>query len=125
MNQWPPATVVSQALGKRRHDRYFVEMPGLLRLEGTRGVYLITVLDLSKSGLRVRSVRSFPAGSRAEVVCQDKKVFGTVRYAREVGHEFNVGIEADRVEAPGGTRVSGDLDLTALFPIESRRSYKT
>jgi hypothetical protein len=56
------------------------------------------------------------------VKCGDKRIFGVVRYAREVGHEFNVGVEADRVEAPNGAVVAGDdLDLTTLFPIESKR----
>ena len=116
------AEALEDGRDQRRHDRYVIEMPGVLRLDGARGVFLVTVLDLSKSGLRFRSSRTFPAGARVEVKCGDKRIFGVVRYAREVGHEFNVGVEADRVEAPNGAVVAGDdLDLTAIFPIESKR----
>lgn len=122
MNPARPAPPSSENLGQRRHDRYVVETPGILRLQNTRGgIYVITVLDVSKSGLRINCPTAVPYGSRVEVQCKGAKVFGTVRYTREVGYEFHVGIEADLVEAPIGAAPSAELDLTSLFPTDLTR----
>ena len=106
-----------EMLGRRRHERFAFEKPGILRLERVRGgLYLITVLDLSKSGLRVNSPRAVPRETRVEVRCLGRTVSGVVRFAREVGpREFHLGIEADRAEADGTVWSAGTLDLTALF----------
>ena len=102
---------------RRRHERFAFEKPGILRLEKVHGgLYLITVLDLSKSGLRVNSPKAVARETRVEVQCLGRRVSGVVRYTREVGpREFHVGIEADRAESNGTVWSAGTLDLTDLF----------
>jgi hypothetical protein len=120
MNQVRPTPAASENL--RRHARHVVEAPGLLRLQETRGgIYVVTVLDVSKAGLRIVCPTAIPSGSPVEVKLHGARVFGTVRYAREVGYEFHLGIEADRVEAPVGISAGPELDLTLLFPVDITR----
>lgn len=108
-----PATLGEQ----RRHDRYQVEIPGILRIqEMSGGIYMVTVLDISKSGLRLSCPVPVPSGTRVEVKCQSVKVLGRVKYAREDGHGFNLGIEADLVETQKGTVAAEELDLMSVFP---------
>ena len=108
-----------EMLGRRRHERFSFEKPGILRLEHVHGgLYLITVLDLSRSGLRINCPKAVARETRVEVQCLGRRVSGVVRYTREVGpREFHVGIEADRAETNGVVWSDGTLDLTALFQI--------
>lgn len=121
MNQMS-AAAAPDGLEQRKHDRYQVEMPGLLRIPEIRGgIYVITVLDVSISGLRFSCPRDVPVGSRVEVKCLRAKVGGIVRYVREGEREFHVGIEADLVEAPGRP-ADAPLDLTELFRKELKKN---
>ncbi len=107
---------------QRRHERHVVELPGLLRLPETRGgIYSVTVLDLSRSGLRVSCPCSVASGTRVEVMCRNVRIAGTVRHAREVADGVHLGIEADAAEAGGNTLETTELDLTALFPNDRPR----
>ena len=95
----------------RADRRYTVDVGGVLRIEGVpASVYVGTVLDFSKSGLRVRCPIPIPVGARVAVECCNTQISGIVRYAREEApDEFTVGIKA------AGT---GGLDLTLfLLPI--------
>lgn len=113
----PPAQVLEQ----RRHDRHALQLPGILRIEAMRGgVYVITVLDVSKSGLRINCPTTVPNGSRVEVKCQGAKITGRVKYAREVGgQEFHLGVEADGANE-AAMLPDGELDLTLLFRLSGR-----
>jgi len=111
---------------QRRHERHVVELPGLLRVTETRGgIYSVTVLDLSQSGLRVSSPRLVASGTRVEVMCRNVRIAGTVRYAREVGDGVHLGIEADEAEIAGRKSETPELDLTALFPDDRPRLRRT
>jgi hypothetical protein len=110
---------------QRRHDRYQVEIPGLLRVqEAPGGMYAVTVLDVSRTGLRISCPKPFASGTRVEIRCQSTKVAGTVKYARAVGNEIYLGIEAD-VADPGAaeTQTAGapEIDLLSLFPTYATR----
>ena len=49
----------------RADRRYTVDVGGVLRIEGVpASVYVVTVLDVSKSGLRVRCPISIPVSAR-------------------------------------------------------------
>ena len=52
---------------------------------------------------------------------QGSTILGTVRYARSVGYEFHVGIEAEVLQTAIGTTRGEELDLTPLFPIDALR----
>ena len=95
----------------RADRRYAVDVGGVLRIEGVpASVYVVTVLDVSKSGLRARCPISIPVGTGVTVTCCDAKISGEVRYVREQElDEFTVGIEAT---------ATGGIDLTLfLLPI--------
>jgi len=99
-----------------------VETPGLLRIQETRGgIYAITVLDVSKAGLRVNCPIAVPSDARVELKVQGSTILGTVRYARSVGYEFHVGIEAELLQTKIGTARGEELDLISLFPADAVR----
>lgn len=105
---------------RRRHDRCVVEIPGILQLADVQGgIYAITVLDVSTTGLRITCAKAVQAGTRVEVKCQKLKIFGTVRYARDLGYEFHLGMEADRVI--DGAEQIDSFDLLALLPAGASR----
>jgi len=81
------------------------------------GAFVITILDVSKQGLRIRCSRSIPAGTIVEVRCRRTQIAGEVRYARGLEtNDIHMGIEAK-----GVTGMEGEVDLTLLFPDLSRR----
>jgi hypothetical protein len=81
----------------RADRRFTVEVGGVLHVEGsTSAVYVVTVRDISKSGLRISCPVPLRDGIRIEVDCCHTRVAGEVRYCREVfADEFHVGIKAD------------------------------
>jgi PilZ domain len=103
---------------KPRATRYPVVEPGILRISGAVGdAYLITVLDVSKSGMRVSCSTALPVETQVEVQCRGSGVTGEVRYARNVGRdEFHLGIEVKNATA-GARNEEGELDVTRLFQL--------
>lgn len=122
MNPVRSGPAASPNFQQRRHDRFTVETPGLLRIQETRGgIYAITVLDVSKAGLRVNCPIAVPSDARVELKVQGSTILGTVRYARSVGYEFHVGIEAELLQTKIGTARGEELDLISLFPADAVR----
>jgi len=81
-----------------RADRRFnIDVAGVLQVVGAVGaVYVVTVRDISKSGLRVSCPVSLSDGLRVEVSCCDTSIYGEVRYSRAVGaDDFYVGIKGE------------------------------
>ncbi len=79
------------------------------------GAFVITILDVSASGMRVASSRALSEGSRVVVKYRQEEVIGVIRYARGVGRgEFHLGIEAE-VVTHGAENEQGEIDLTRLF----------
>src|SRR5713226_1657365 len=101
---------------RRQNPRYPVETAGSLWIEGMpSGVYAVTVLDVSKSGLRVRCPTALPNRTRVRVKCLGARVSGEVRYSRHIGqHEFHLGVEVDSA-AVGAQSERREMDLTLLF----------
>jgi hypothetical protein len=99
-----------------RDPRYPVEEAGVLLAKQMHvEPYLVTVLDVSRSGLRVRCTNGFPIGTEVTVSCRGADIFGTVRYSRIAfgDVEFNVGIQASRVATKEGD--ANEIDLTGIF----------
>jgi hypothetical protein len=97
---------------KRQSPRYRLEAPAILRVQGRPGPFLVTLLDVSSSGLRLSSPSAFPDGSRVTIKCLGAEITGEIRYARPVEGEastFNVGVLADAIS--GGV----ELDLVRLL----------
>jgi hypothetical protein len=95
-----------------------MEMAALLRISGVAGgIYMITVLDVSKSGLRIQCSRALDHGTRVEIQCHDFSIFGEIRYSRGMAaDEFHLGFEATEVRTAAGPQ-SGEIDLLHLFPV--------
>jgi hypothetical protein len=109
-------TVTTKSLRQRKHERFVVKAPAILRLPQTPGAtYLITVIEASKTGLRISSPVTLPAGTQVEVRVLGSTVLGTAKYARGVENEFYIGIEADTVDPPIEGAQGEEFDLTLLF----------
>jgi len=89
-----------------------------MRIEGVAGgVYVVTVLDVSKFGLRVSCPIALPLGTRVKVACHGAEIAGEIRYARDVERDgYYLGMRAEAVSRGGQTQ-DGEIDLTALFRI--------
>lgn len=76
-----------------------MEQAALLRAEGGPGrIYLVTILDVSRSGLRVSCPAGLPSGTVVHVRYENLEIPGDVRYSREVeAGAFHLGIQV----APG------------------------
>jgi hypothetical protein len=112
-----PAQHRSTPLPRRKEPRNPTDAAGILRLEDhPEGVFMVTILDVSKSGLRVRCPTGREPGTRVEINCGTARIAGTVRYTREVEpNEFNMGINADRVSRDDFLGAAEEIDLTLLF----------
>jgi hypothetical protein len=103
---------------KPRDIRRPIVEPAVMRIADSRGdAYVVTILDVSKSGLRISSSTALPAGTRVELRCRGTAILGETRYARNVGGgEFHLGIQV--TDAPGAARSEqGELDLWRLFEL--------
>jgi hypothetical protein len=61
----------------RADRRYTVDVGGVLQIEGIpASVYVVTVLDVSKSGLRVSCPVSIPVGAQVTVACCNTSISG-------------------------------------------------
>ncbi len=87
-----------------------------MRITGERGgVYVVTILDVSKTGMRISGSVALKSDTHVEIMCRGERISGTVRYARNVGREeFHLGFRADD-DSTGPKSAEGDLDLTLLF----------
>lgn len=85
----------------RMETRYPAAIGGMLHVSGIRGAaYAVTILDVSRSGLRVQSPCPVEIGSKIELTCPSIHIVGEVRYSRQVAaDEFHLGILAGE-EAP-------------------------
>jgi len=100
---------------QRRHVRENSAAPAILRVDGHVGGFLITILDFSKSGVRVSCSSPVVEGRRVSIVYRGKNLTGIARYCRPVrSDEFHIGIEADG-GSPDLISESGELDLTPMF----------
>jgi hypothetical protein len=97
----------------RQHARYELEEPGFMRILGPPwGAFVVTILDISKSGLRVRCSLALPEGTTVELRCRSTQISGEVRYSRSVeAGDIHIGILAESVLG-----MTGEVDLTLLFP---------
>jgi hypothetical protein len=97
----------------RRDERFAVRISGTLRADGISSVCMIEVMDVSRSGLRVRCERGLPQGAQIHLNCRGTSIQGEVRYCRQVSSdEYHIGIYAHSVFRQS-TRLE-DFDLTML-----------
>src|SRR5271168_1353945 len=111
---------------QRTDQRYPVEEAAVMRIEGVAGgVYVVTVLDVSKVGLRVSCPVTLSLGTRVKVACHGAEIAGEIRYARDVERDgYYLGIRADKVSR-GGQAQEVEIDLTAIFRLRGHPGEKT
>jgi hypothetical protein len=89
-----------------------------LRVDGAPDFHPVTVLDVSRLGLRIRTGFFIKTDSRVDIVYKNATISGEIRYTRELApDEFNVGVNADRLTGMDQPE-AGDLDLALLFNLE-------
>ena len=88
--------------GRRREARYPTNDPAKIRIlswddpERLAG----TVLDVSRSGMRVEVAKPLPTGTRGEVILDRASNYGEIRYCRRVALVYHVGIAIEDVFYP-------------------------
>lgn len=83
---------------QRRHPRFEIEAPAILRVREGLGPFLVTLLDVSVSGLRLSSPVPLPAGTPVIIKCVTIEMTGEVRYSRPIGDTvYNIGVQVDSV----------------------------
>ncbi len=102
-NDAPKATEVQ--VDRRSEARYPAQEPAELetRLGGQEPVYG-TILDVSRSGLRIAIPRRLERGEQVQVKLQRSVIFGEVRYCRAVSGGFQAGIRIQDLVRPGGRK---------------------
>jgi hypothetical protein len=117
---------VEALMEKRTDQRYPVEEAAVMRVEGVAGgVYVVTVLDVSRFGLRVSCPVPWPLGTHVKVSCHGAEVAGEIRYARDVERDgYHLGVRADKVSRDGQV-LDGEIDLTAIFRLRGHPGEKS
>jgi hypothetical protein len=104
------------SMDQRQSFRFQVEASAIMRVHGKPGPFLVTILDVSASGVRVSSSTVFPAGTKVTLTCRKTEMAGEIRYSRKVeGDGTHVGIQVDSVAGSLAESENGELDLVRLF----------
>jgi hypothetical protein len=61
------------------------------------GRLAIRVLDVSRNGLKLGSLTHFQRGTLVQVFMDSLVAMGEVRYCKQIGDEFHVGVRLDDV----------------------------
>jgi hypothetical protein len=122
----PPVTVASGAIAppekvleRRSEARYQTQDPAELEiLPGSRDPFFGTILDVSRSGLRIALSRRLNRGEQVKVKLHRNVIFGEVRYCRPVSGGFQAGVKIqDLVRGAGQSNEhmgDGALSLYAI-----------
>jgi hypothetical protein len=93
-----PSLLKGTGLERRQEVRYPTNDPAKVRISPGEECIRGTVLDISKSGLRLELSTPITRGARVEVILTgDAVTFGTVRYCRRVADAYHVGILIEHV----------------------------
>jgi len=97
-----PAT---QGIERRSEARYQTQDPAEIEiLPGPAEPFYGTVLDVSRSGLRVALSKRISRGEQVKVKLHRNVIFGEVRYCRAVSNGFQVGLRIQDLVRPAGER---------------------
>lgn len=95
----------TQVAERRREARYPTNDPAEIQILpwSTATVALpSTIIDVSKSGLRVKLATTLARGIRIEIMVKPRRlvIFGSVRYCRRLGPVFHAGVLIEGVAFP-------------------------
>jgi len=99
--------LIAQATDRRSEARYPAQAPAELEiLPLSTGPLYGTVLDVSRSGLRIALTRRLDRNQKVRVTLSGNVIFGEVRYCRAVSAGFQAGIRIENLvrEAGAGDR---------------------
>ena len=93
-----PSLFQGTGLERRQEVRYQTNDPAQVRLSPGTECVAGTILDISRSGLRIEIGRPITRASRVEIILAGSAViFGTVRYCRRIADAYHVGILIEHV----------------------------
>jgi len=88
---------------RRREARYPTQDPiELETLPGPSGPIYGTILDVSRSGLRIALRKRIGRGEQVKIKLHRSIIFGEVRYCRSVPDGFHAGVKIQGVVGPPG-----------------------
>jgi len=98
-----PPEVAVEEVDRRSETRYQTQDPAEIEiLPGPSAPLFGTVLDVSRSGLRVALQNRISRGEHVKVKLHRNVIFGEVRYCRPVPNGFQAGLKIqDLVRPPG------------------------
>jgi hypothetical protein len=100
-----PHAPATQVIERRSEARYQTHDPAEIEILPGPAVPLYgTVLDVSRSGLRVALSQRISRGQQVEVKLHRNVIFGEVRYCRAVSNGFHVGLRILDLVRPAGKR---------------------
>jgi hypothetical protein len=103
---------------RRTEIRYPAQDPAELEiLPGPSEPIFGTILDVSRSGLRVALSQRFDRGAQIKVKLHDNIIFGEVRYCRSVSGAFHVGIRIKDLLRPEGCNQHIEDDPLSLYSV--------
>ena len=96
---------------KRQYPRYSIEAPAVLHVEGRPGPFLVSLLDVSATGLRLSSPVPLPQGTKVGIKFLSREVSGEIRYSRRMeDSSFHIGVLLESAFSSAEER-----DLVSLF----------
>jgi hypothetical protein len=122
----PPATLApgeisapEKMLERRSEARYQTQDPAEIELlPGSSDPFYGTILDVSRSGLRIALSRRIGRGQQVKVRLHRNVIFGEVRYCRAVPAGFQAGIRIqDLVRAAGHPDEHINDDSLSLYAV--------
>lgn len=115
----PPQAEVEPSTERRSEARYPTQDPAELELLTSAGQPVYgTILDVSRSGLRVALSERIERGEQVKVKLHHNVIFGEVRYCRTVAGGFQVGIRIQDLVRPAGRENEHiDEDPLSLYAI--------
>ena len=104
---------------KRREARYPTSDPAAVQILNETGQLPATVLDVSRSGVRLRLQAAIPKGAEVKITLQRNVViFGQVRHCRRCDSGFDTGVAISDLSQSAGTSAAHiDDDLLSLYVI--------
>jgi hypothetical protein len=102
-------------MDQRQNTRFKVEASAIMRVQGVPGPFLVTILDVSTSGLRISSSGAFPSGTGVTLTFRKTEMRGQIRYSRPFGGQSHLGVQVDIVTGSLAQAENGEVDLLRLF----------
>jgi hypothetical protein len=100
-----PLPASEEAADRRTEIRYPAQDPAELELlPGPSEPMFGTILDVSRSGLRVVIPRRIDSGAQVQVKLHHNVIFGEVRYCRAISGAFHVGLRIKDLVLPAGSQ---------------------